>query len=172
MNRYMTLGLFLVPALLASVQSPVSAQAIKVAYVDMDRVIGEAPGSAEAQKQLQGEAERSRAEITKMQQELQQMQTDFEKQASTLSATARQQKEQEFGKRVAAFQQKAGEAEATFAKRQQEVTGPIFKRAAEALEAVRKAGNYAMIFHAASAPARDPSLDITNQVLARLKATP
>ncbi len=172
MKRYLKLGLLLIPTLLVSVRSPLAAQAPKIAYVDMERVIREAPGSAEAQKQLQGEAERSRAELGKLQQELQQMQADFQKQASSLSAAARQQREQEFGKRVTAFQQRTGEAEASFAKRQQEITGPIFKRAAEALEAFRKQGSYAFIFHAASAPARDPALDVTNQVLARLRATP
>ncbi len=172
MKRYWTLGLVLVPALFAFAPSPVEAQAPRIAYVDMDRVIREAPGSAEAQKQLQGEADRTRAELGKLQQELQQLQADFEKQAPTLTAAARQQREQEFTKRVTAFQQRTKQAEETFAKRQEEVTGPIFKRAAEALEAVRKQGNYAMIFHAASAPARDPSLDVTSQVLARLRATP
>ena len=172
MKQYLTMGLLLVPALFASVQAPLAAQAPKLGYVDMDRVIREAPGSAEAQKQLQGEAERSRTELGKLQQELQQMQADFEKQASSLTPTARQQREQEFTKRMTAFQQRAGQAEQAFAKRQEEVTGPIFKRAAEALEAVRKQGNYAMIFHAASAPSRDPALDVTSQVLARLRATP
>jgi outer membrane protein len=122
-------------------------------------------------------------------QALQKLVQDYEKQQATLTAEGRQTREQEILQKQEAFesqrgeyqqqlltyQQKRQELEQKAQQRQQALVEPIMKQISQVIEELRKEGNYAMIFDVAGGTmlvAADPALDLSDQVLARLKTAP
>lgn len=172
MKRFFLSGMVLAAGLIASAAGTAEAQAGRVAFVNSQRIIAQAPGTADVERTLQGEMEKFRTELGQLETQLDSLQTAFERQQATLSATARQQRQQELQQRFTAYQQRRSELEQTAQQRQQELIAPIMKRISETIEAVRAEGSYAIIFDAANASmaAADPALDLTERVLERLKA--
>ncbi len=144
-------------------------QAPKLGWINSQRIRAEAPGVAEARKTLEGEVTRSRTQVDSLSRELQRLEGDFQRQQANLSATVRQQREQEFQQKLTTAQQRVAQLEQTMQRREAELFGPINQRINDAVEAVRKEGSYAMIFDAAVLATADPALDLTTRVLERLR---
>lgn len=171
MKRKFRLGLMLFAALLAASAAPAAAQA-KLGYVNSQKVLAAAPGTEEAQRTLETDMARYRTELDGLGKQIETMRTDLERQQSTLSATARQQRQQEIQQKMEAGQRRFAEVQQGMQRREAELMEPIMKRISDAVEAVRKDGSYAMIFDTGSGIiAADPALDLTDRVLERLRAT-
>lgn len=159
--------LFAFAALLGA--SAAEAQAPKLGWINTQRLRAEAPGVAEARTTLQTEARRWEAQVDSLQKELERLQGDFQRQQASLSATARQQREQEFRQRFTAAQQRVAQIQQSARQREAALFDPISRRIEQAVEAVRKEGNYAMIFDSSTLATADPALDLTARVLERLR---
>lgn len=174
MKRLFSFGGLLALVLMAGGVSTAHAQTpVKIAFINSQRILQEAPGSTEAQQTLQREMGQYRTQIDSMEKDLQTLQTNFESQQATLSAAVKQQRQQEMQTKYNAYQQRVQQLEQTAQQRQAQLVEPIMKRIRDTLEVMRKEGGYAMIFDAATSGvvAADSTLDITNQVLARLRTT-
>lgn len=148
------------------------AQQQTFGFVNTAQIIAESPGAATARQTLESELEGFRVELDRLETELDSLQTALERQGSSLSQTARQDRQQELQQKFIAYQQRATEMQQTAAQREQELLGPVMQRIAGVIEEVRQEGGYAMIFDAAGGSmivAADPSLNLTEQVLARLR---
>jgi outer membrane protein len=165
------LGLFVASALGAA---PAEAQAARLGYINSQRIMAEAPGTSEAQQAFEQDMQRFGAELERLEGELETLQENFERQQATLSATVRQERQQEISQRFIAYQQRRAELEQTAQSRQEELVGPIMRRISEVIEQIRTEGNYGMIFDASAGSiiAADPAMDLTDQVLQRLRANP
>jgi len=156
--------------------APLAAQATgaaKLGYIDSQRVIQEAPGSTEAQATLQREMTASQAQLKAMDDSLSTMLQQYQQQSVLLSADAKRQREDEIRAKQGSFQERAQQLQDAFSQRQQEVMKPIMDKIQAAINDLRAAEGYAMIFDMASEAmvAADPALDVTDKVIARLKAT-
>ncbi|HEX2095382.1 MAG TPA: OmpH family outer membrane protein [Longimicrobiaceae bacterium] len=173
MKRFFSFGGILAAALLAFGVSTADAQAVKIGFINSQKILAEAPGSAEAQQTLQREMGQYQTQVDSMQNELQRLQQDFERQQSTLSAQARQQRQQELQQRFTAYQQRMGQLQQTAQQREAQLVDPIMRRIRETIETIRREGGYAMIFDAANSGmvAADSTLDLTERVLVRLRGT-
>lgn len=203
--RFFHTGLIVAVGLALAAAAPADAQAqtLKFGYINSQKILAEAPGAIDAQKRFEQEMTGFRGEIQPMEQQLETLQKgletqaqalqklvqDYEKQQSTLTADARQAREQEILQKQEAFesqrgeyqqqlltyQQKRQELEQKAQQRQQALVEPIMKQVSQVIEDLRKEGNYAMIFDVAGGTmlvAADPALDLSEQVLARLKTAP
>jgi outer membrane protein len=172
MKRFLSFAAGLAVAA-AAAAAPLSAQAVKIGYVDFEKLSQQAPGVAEAQKTLQTEGQKYQTELQHLGTQLDSLQTAFQKQQSTLTATAKQQREQEFQQRLTAAQQREQQIQQAMQQRQEQLLGPIQKQVLDTVEALRKEGGYAMILgkQGSGIIAADPALDLTDQVLQRLGAT-
>ncbi|MBV9774542.1 MAG: OmpH family outer membrane protein [Gemmatimonadetes bacterium] len=173
MKRLFSVGGLLALVLMAGGVSTAHAQTpVKIAFINSQKIIAEAPGSTEAQQTLQRESAQYRTQVDSMEKELQTLQNNFESQQATMSAAVKQQRQQEMQTKYTAYQQRVQQLEQTAQQRQSQLVEPIMKRIRDTLEVMRKEGGYAMIFDAATAGvvAADSTLDITTQVLARLRA--
>ena len=153
----------------------VEAQAARIGYINSQRIMAEAPGTAEAQQAFERDMEGYRVELERLETELETLQETFERQQATLSATVRQERQQEMNVRFLAYQQRRAELEETAQLRQEELVGPIMQRIGEVIDVIRTEGSYGVIFDVAGGPmivAADPSLDLTSQVIERLRASP
>ncbi|MEN8374418.1 MAG: OmpH family outer membrane protein [Gemmatimonadota bacterium] len=159
--------------LAAAIATPLGAQGPqKFAYVDTRRVIAEAPGAAEAQATFEREIQAFQNELKTLETELQTLFDDYERQQVTLSPDARRQRQDAIRDKQSQYQQRAQQLELTAAQRQTELVEPIMARIQTVLSEIQQTEGYAFIFDAAAGAvvAADPSLDLTDQVLTRLRA--
>lgn len=169
MRSMQALGLTL---LAAAVAAPLAAQGPqKFAYVDSRRVIAEAPGAAEAQATFEQEIQAFQTELQGLEAELQTMFDDYERQQVTLSPDARRERQEAIRTKQAEYQQRAQQMEMRAAQRQTELVEPIMARIQTVLSEIQRAEGYAFIFDSAAGAvvAADPALDLTEQVLSRLR---
>ena len=156
-----------------AIASPLAAQtAGKLGYVDMQRVIREAPGADEARSTLEKEMAGWQAQLKVMEDSLSALMTQYQQQSVMLSADAKRQKEDEIRQKQNGWQQRAEELQTTAGQRQQALMKPIMDKVEAAITALRQAEGYAIIFDMASQAmvAADPTLDLTDKLIARLKA--
>jgi len=86
-------------------------QNLKIAYVDISKIIQEAEAAQEAKKKLQGEYERKQAELKKMQDEILKMQDDFMIKVKFMSQQEADKKRAEIEAKQNEFLQKLRQAE-------------------------------------------------------------
>lgn len=147
-------------------------QGLKIGYINSEAILQQAPGVQEAQSQFDQDMQGYQAEIQTMAQELEQMIQQYEQQQLTLSPEAKQQrqaairqKQQEYQQRLQAIDQRAGQ-------RQAELVQPVMDQINEIIEQIRAEGNYSFIFNTAAGAiiAADPGLDLTDEVIRRLRS--
>ena len=163
----MTLG-----AAPAAAQQPAAAQA-RVAFVNMRRILAETPGYAQAETTFVKEMSGYRTEYQKLQVSLDSAATDFEQQATLLSATARATRRRDLETRQAALEQRGQELQQRIATRERELLDPIQTRVVGVIERLRAAGGYSIVFdvstQANNVVTADKALDLSEQVIAELK---
>lgn len=160
---------------LAALTLPATGQAqqsgLKIGYINSEAILQQAPGVQEAQSQFDRDMQSYQAEVQTMAQELERMIQQYDQQQLTLSPEAKQQrqaairqKQQEYQQRLQAIDQQAGQ-------RQAELVQPVMDSINEIIEQIRAEGSYSFIFNTAAGAiiAADPSLDLTDEVIRRLR---
>lgn len=171
--RAASLALILCAASAASV----SAQAApKLGFINSAAILAEAPGRAEAENRFKGEVAAYQAQLQRMSDSLQTMAAAFDKEAARLDSATRVSRAKVIQDKEAVYQTRARNLDQQMQTRQAELIRPIMENLQKVIEQVRQEDGYAMIFDVASQTsvivAADKSLDITQKVLARVKAAP
>ena len=150
-----------------------SAQGQKIGYIRSSVLLDQAPGREQAQAQFEKETNGYRDEIKRMSDSLDAMVAAFQKSQATLSATARDTRSKEIQSKNAEFQRRSADLQQKAQQRQEQLVQPILDRVKGAIEDVRVEGGFAFILNAdegSSIVAMDKNLDLTERVLARLRA--
>jgi outer membrane protein len=159
---------------LALTATAASAQTapVKIAYINSQKLISEAPGAVEARTTIEKEANKHRADLALAEDSLKNLVADYQKRQLVLSADARAKEETNIRTRQAALESRADAMEQQMSKRQSELVKPIMDRINQILTAMRTEGGYTVILDTSSGAivAADPALDLTDAALARLKA--
>ena len=162
-------------ALIAVAGTSASAQSgQKFAYIQSSVLLDQAPGRAEAEAQFNRETVTYQEQIKKMSDSLDAMVAAFEKKQASLTAAQRDAQGKEIQARQASYQTRTRDMEQKAQQRQNELVQPILDRIKQAIEDVRIEGGYSFIFNAdqgSSIVALDNNLNVTDRVLARLRAT-
>lgn len=146
----------------------------KFAYINSQTLLQQAPGRAEAEAQFQQELQGYQTEVKRMGDSLQAMVAAYEKDQLVMSPAAKEAKQKEIATKEQEYQQRTAELERKAAARENELTRPILDNIRKAIEAVRAEEGYAFIFDVASngsVVAADKNLEVTNEVLAKLRTT-
>ena len=158
--------------LLAQAQAPAVP---KLAYINSQLILQQAPGRAEAEAQFERESAAYRQQVQRMGDSLNTLIAAYDKEQTTLSPTARDTRQKAIQTREAEYQRRAQEMEQKMNARQQELVQPIMDKVQQAINDVRNEEGYTMIFDAAAASpvlvSADKNLDITDKIVARLRAT-
>src|SRR5207244_10835664 len=93
----------------------------KIGVVDPARVLNETNNGKKAKDSLSVFSKNRQALIEMDEKELRRMEEDFGRQASVLSATAKREREEQFRRRVAEYQQKAGDLNREVQEKQKDV---------------------------------------------------
>ena len=140
----------------------------KIGLMDPARVLNDSNAGKKAKDSLAAFSKNRQALIEMEEKELRRMEEDFIKQASVLSPAAKNEREQVFRRRMAEYQQKAGELNREVQEKQKDVL-EAFRDKVEAVVAkvAKRNGLQVVIDKGKGGPAiyGDEELDITNQVI-------
>jgi outer membrane protein len=141
------------------------------ANVAVVALLAEAPGVAQVQQTLDRELAGMRAPLDTMEQRLNTAGQQFQQQQATLSPQVREQRQNELQQQYAAYQQRGQQLQEQASQRQQQLIAPVMQQINAAIEAVRREGTFTFIVDSSSPGivAVDPTLDITDRVLQRLR---
>lgn len=169
MNQFVRSALIAVVGMLVASAAPLTAQA-KFGFVNIQQIMAQAPGLAEARATFEGEVQRAQPELQRMAAQLDSLQAEYQRQSATLAEAARTQRQQDLQTRYTTYQQR----QTALQQREQELLAPITARVEAVIEQVRREGSYSLIFDSTESGivAADETLDLTNRVLDRLKTAP
>ncbi|HEU4747978.1 MAG TPA: OmpH family outer membrane protein [Gemmatimonadaceae bacterium] len=150
------------------------AAATKIGYINSALLLQQAPGRAEAEAQFDREVVVYRQQLQRMDDSLRTMMASFDRDAPRLDTTTRNTRAQAIRTRELEYQTRARGLDSTMQARQAQLVKPIMERVQGVIEAIRTEDGYAMILdvgaQASVVVAADKRLDLTERVLARLKA--
>jgi outer membrane protein len=152
------------------------AQALKIGFVDSEKILADLPEAQQAVRELETMIRGWQNELAKMDTTFQREFDDYQKKKAMMQPTASQQKEQELNDlrqrylqyQAQKFDPRQGEAITEREKR----LAPIRDRILQAIETVAKNDNYNFIFDKANDAMllfADVKFDLTYQVLDHLK---
>jgi outer membrane protein len=175
MIRTFVRAAFLGVVIAVSASSQAVAQSPKLGVINSQVLLSQAPGTPAAMAAFEQSMLGYQQELMRLQNELQAMQDTLDQQGATMTAAARQQRADAIQEKYIAFQMRQQELQDLAAQRESELVGPIIDQIETIVDQLRAEGGYSIIFDVAGGPAIfavDPALDLTMQVLDRLRAAP
>ncbi len=156
----------------ALVAGTTEAQTLKIGYINSQEILSNAPGAKEAQTAFEKDMKGYTDEAQQLQDELQRMQQQLQQQELTLSPEAKRNRQQQIQQKATDAQQRMQELDQLAAQRRAELIQPVMDKVNAIIEKMREEGSYALILDVAAGSiiAADPSLDLTQEVIRRLKA--
>ncbi len=160
-------------ALLALVATvPASAQSnVRIAYINSQLILEQAPGAADAASQFDRDMARYRSEVEQLGQDLEALIGQYQQQQLTLSPEAKSNREEEIRLKQQQYNSRIQELDQQAGMRQAELVQPIMDQINAVIETIRAEGNYSLIFDvtAGAILAADETLDLTDEVIRRLQ---
>jgi len=147
--------------------APVANAEVKIAFVNSQRILNDAPQAARAKKKIEKEFEKRDQELQKMARQLQAMQDNLEKNAVTMSESDRRNKEREFTETNREFQRKQREFREDLNLRQNDEMKAIFDQVNKVIKNIADSEKYDIIFQ--EAVYASPRIDITDRVIKALE---
>jgi len=146
-----------------------SSTAVKIAYVDLQKVMMESDKGKEAKKSLTEEAEKLKKTLTQRQDELQKLKDSIERQGATMTPETRAEKEKQYQTKLKDYQRIAGDYQTELQQKDMEFTSKILKDLEEIIKVMGDNDKYTMILEKSQAGIlfATPSIDITGRVIAR-----
>ena len=144
-----------------------NAADLKVGYVQVDKILQEAPQTAESGKKLEKEFNPRTAELERLQKQIKDIESSLDKDSLTLSETDRRNKERDASNMKIEFQRKQRELREDVNLRKNEELGSLQERINKAVTAVSEAEGYDLVIYGGVAYA-SKKVDITDKVLKSL----
>ena len=160
--------------LLWCIMGVVSANAQKFALIDMEYILEKIPAYQQANNQLNQLSQRYQKEIDTKAKEAENLYKAYQKNASSLSATQRNQQEEAIvskEKEMMELRQKYFGPEGEMSKQQEKLISPIEDKIYEAVKQISLQKEYDAVLDRASATGlifASPRIDISDEVLAKL----
>ena len=145
---------------------PVWGAEIKVAVIDVNKVLNESEAGKAAKKKMEDRYEELKKQIDQKSDEARKMKEDIEKQKILLGKEKLKEKEDALNAKVAELRQLTQEAEKEMQNRQNELTRDILKIIEGQVDKIVKDEKIDLVLERTSGVIHfDPSLDITTKVL-------
>jgi outer membrane protein len=142
----------------------VQAIDLKVGYVQVDKILQEAPQTAESGKKLEKEFSPRTQDLDKISKQIKEMESSLEKDSLTMSETDRKNKERDVANLKIDFQRKQRELREDVNLRKNEELGSLQDRINKAVTSVSETEGYDLVVYGGVAYA-SKKIDITDKVL-------
>lgn len=143
------------------------AAELKVGYVQVDKILQDAPQTAESGKKLEKEFSPRSQELDRMAKQIKDLETVLDKEGLTISEAERRNKEREVQNIKIEFQRKQRELREDINLRKNEELGALQDRINKAVQSVSEAEGYDLVVYSGVAYA-SKKIDITDKVLKTL----
>ncbi|CAO0820185.1 outer membrane protein [Desulfarculales bacterium] len=137
-----------------------------VAVVNLNRAVLECAAGKKAQAELNRKADKFKAELTQLNDEIQNMRKDLENTAALLKPEAKLAKDRDFERKVRLLNDRNRDAEQEMREAERDILLPIQRQMLKIIEDMGIKNNYAIILEASMALYSPKSADITSQVIA------
>jgi len=156
---------------IGSVTAAAQQPAARLAYVNPQALFENAPGRADAEAAFRKETEGYRAELSRLNDALNQALSDFQKAEPKLPAADKEKRQRALQAKEDSLRARQQELEQKASQRQNELMAPIMEQVKKVLDDIRTEDGYAMIMTGDPQLilSYDKNLDITDRVVARLK---
>lgn len=147
----------------------INAQAaeLKVGYVQVDKILQEAPQTAESSKKLEREFSPRSQELDRMAKQIKDLEAVLDKDGLTISESERRNKERDVQNIKIEFQRKQRELREDINLRKNEELGALQDRVNKAVQTVSETEGYDLVVYSGVAYA-SKKIDITDKVLKSL----
>lgn len=145
----------------------ISAAELKVGYVQVDKILQEAPQTVESGKKLEREFSPRTQELERLQKQIRDQEAALDKDGLTMSETERRNKERDVANNKLEFQRKQRELREDINLRKNEELSVLQDRINKAVTAVAEAEGYDLVVYSGVAFA-SKKVDITDKVLKSL----
>lgn len=171
MKRLVCWGLALAGALpITATTARAQDAAPRYGFVDTERLIRETPGAASADSLFQREFAQWQAQLNALEDSLRRMIAEYDRQQITLTPEAKDRRQQEIRQKQSQYQRLEAELAQRAETRRAELLSPIMRRILDTVEQVRRERNIPLVFTSQALVAADTALDLTNEVITRMKA--
>ena len=147
---------------------------VKIGYIKSQTILANAPGREAAESQFEKEMATYRAQVQRMGDSLNALIADYNKQEVSLSPQAKEARQKDIRTKEEEYQRRTQELQTQVRQREAELVRPIMEQINKVIDELRAAEGYTMIFDAENQAgvvvAADKNLDLTDKVLARLRA--
>lgn len=146
-----------------------SSTAVKIAYIDLQKVMMESDKGKEAKKSLTEEAEKLNKTLGQKQDELQKLKDSIERQGATMTPEVRADKEKQYQMKLKDFQRIASDYRTELQQKDMEFSQKILKDLDDIIRVIGDNNKYTVILEKSQAGIlfAAPSIDITDNVIAR-----
>lgn len=144
-----------------------NAAELKIGYVQVDKILQEAPQTAESGKKLEKEFSPRTQELERLQKQIKDIDASLDKDALTMSESDRKNKERDASNLKIDFQRKQRELREDVNLRRNEEMGALQDRIIKAVTAVSEAEGYDLVVTGGVAYV-NKKIDITDKVLKSL----
>jgi outer membrane protein len=144
--------------------SNLSAAELKIGYVQVDKILQDAPQTAESGKKLEREFSPRSLELDKMQKQINDIQASLDKEGVTMSENDRRSKERDVSNMKLEFQRKQRELREDINLRKNEELSSLQDRINKAVQTVSETDGYDLVVYGGVAYA-SKKIDITDKVL-------
>ncbi|HPH05774.1 MAG TPA: OmpH family outer membrane protein [Methylotenera sp.] len=142
----------------------VNAAELKVGYVQVEKILQEAPQTAESGKKLEREFGPRSQELDKLSKQIKELESALDKDGLTITDAERRTKERDAQNIKVEFQRKQRELREDINLRKNEELASLQDRINKAVQSVAKAESYDLVMYSGVAYAAD-KIDITDKVL-------
>ncbi len=160
LSRLLVVGLF-------SLAINANSAELKIGYVQVDKILQEAPQTAESGKKLEKEFAPRSQELERMQKQIKDIETSIDKDALTMAEADRKNKERDASNLKIDFQRKQRELREDVNLRKNEELGALQDKINKAVTAVSESEGYDLVVYGGVAYA-NKKIDITDKVLKSL----
>ncbi len=161
LKTLLTASLF---TLIASASTSLMAAELKIGYVQVDKILQEAPQTAESGKKLEREFSPRSQELERTQKQIRDIETTLDKEGVTLSESERRSKERDVSSLKIEFQRKQRELREDINLRKNEELSVLQDRINKAVQTVSETDGYDLVVYGGVAYA-SKKIDITDKVL-------
>ena len=169
MMYHRTLKMLVATALLAGTAA-VSAQELKIGYVNSDRVLRDALPAKAAQAKLEAEFSKRERDLTDLANRLKAASDRLDKDSPTLAETERVRRQRELVDQDRELQRKRREFQEDLSQRKNEELGAVVERTNRVIKQIFETEKYDLILQ--EAVFWSPKVDITDKVIKALNAAP
>ena len=145
----------------------INAAELKIGYVQVEKILQDAPQTTESSKKLEKEFAPRSQELEKMQKQIRDLETALDKDSLTMSETDRKNKERDVSNIKIEFQRKQRELREDVTMRKNEELAALQDRINKAVTAVSETEGFDLVVYSGVAYA-SKKIDITDKVLKSL----